>query len=576
MVKINNTKNNKRLKHSNGTVDVMRAKIDNFFILLKKPTEMSTSVWIKSLCLLGCQFLKQKWQQFIENILNSRGKKHFLLTFALGFCNFVATVPFSIIIVLPLTFGSLMYIIESKEKETIKSLLITIFAFLFGHFTSIFWWFFVPLTTDFLHLFWLTPFAVLGLPCVMSLLFIPFFWIGLATWRRIISKKPHYLANGTSELILASIFLLSWFCGDYIRVHFIFGGFPWMLFGHFVPYSFAIQPVKIIGIDLYSICFLALVLTPYCLIKKPNKIILKKASFVVIISWIVNCVIGLFITIFASTVKIDADIIASQANIPASLYINSNTAYKIINENARILSILSRSQRPTLMLMPEGSINYDIDSNDALTSQLGHIVPNDNSLLMSGGIHTKGVAPYNVIYAITNGGYIIDMYKKQKLVPFGEYIPFRKFLPRLTRSITGDTFDFTTSGENSLFIFHKNLPIIYPIICYESIFPNYVKKNIAKSRKKINNDLTKEYAKQVNVKTLEERGEIIVNLTNDVWMKWSVGPYQHFLMTRFLAVSTGLPVIRASNNGISAFIDKYGRIKARTRLNAKDILFVRR
>ena len=225
--------------------------------------------------------------------------------------------------------------------------------------------------------------------------------------------------------------------------------------------------------------------------------------------------------------------------------------------------------------MPEGSINYDIDSNDALTSQLGHIVPNDNSLLMSGGIHTKGVAPYNVIYAITNGGYIIDMYKKQKLVPFGEYIPFRKFLPRLTRSITGDMFDFTTSGENSLFIFHKNLPIIYPIVCYESIFPNYVKKNIAISRKKINNDLTKEYAKQVNVKTLEERGEIIVNLTNDVWMKWSVGPYQHFLMTRFLAVATGLPVIRASNNGISAFIDKYGRVKSRTRLNVKDILFVR-
>ena len=153
MVKINNTKNNKRLKHSNGIINVMRAKISNFFILLKKPTKMSTSIWIKNLCLSSWQFFKQKWQQFIENILNSHGKKHFLLTFALGFCNFVATVPFSIIIVLPLTFGSLMYIIESKRKETIKSLLITIFAFLFGHFTSIFWWFFVPLTTDFLHLF---------------------------------------------------------------------------------------------------------------------------------------------------------------------------------------------------------------------------------------------------------------------------------------------------------------------------------------------------------------------------------------------------------------------------------------
>ena len=75
---------------------------------------------------------------------------------------------------------------------------------------------------------------------------------------------------------------------------------------------------------------------------------------------------------------------------------------------------------------------------------------------------------------------------------------------------------------------------------------------------------------------MAERGEIVVNLTNDAWLKWSVAPYQHFLMARFLAVATGLPVVRVSNNGISAFIDHYGRIIAKTSLNQEDLLLIGR
>ena len=166
------------------------------------------------------------------------------------------------------------------------------------------------------------------------------------------------------------------------------------------------------------------------------------------------------------------------------------------------------------------------------------------------------------------------MYKKQKLVPFGEYIPLRQWLPRLTRSITGDSFDFATDGQNDLFIFYKNLPIIYPIICYESIFPDYVKNNIDISREQLKKDITNDYAARVGVSSLDERKELIVNVTNDVWMGWSVGSYQHFLMNRFLAVATGLPVVRVSNNGFSAFIDSCGRVRAKTKLNQEDLLFV--
>ena len=301
---------------------------------------------------------------------------------------------------------------------------------------------------------------------------------------------------------------------------------------------------------------------------------IKTTIYIILYSWAVNCVIGALILFAKPVDKIDANIFASQANIPANTYMTSNLADKIVNKNIKMLSIMSMTKKPTLMLMPEGAINIDVYGNQWLINRLGKLVPNDNSLLLAGGINMQGVAPYNVIYSFNKDGHIVDMYKKQKLVPFGEYIPFRRFLPRLTRSITGDSFDFAIDGTNDLFFFHKNLPIIYPVICYESIFPEYVKHNISISRRKLKKDITNEYAKQIGVATLKQRKELIVNLTNDVWMGWSVGTYQHFLMSRFLAVATGLPVVRVSNNGFSAFIDSKGRVKAITKLNKEDLLIV--
>ena len=528
-------------------------------------------------CFISC---KWQWKKLINNALSSYGKKHAILMFCIGFCNFIATTPFSIIIILPLTFGSFFYIFEERIVENLKSQLLTIFSFLFGYFTSIFWWFFVPLTTDFIHLFWLTPFAIFGLPFVMACVFIPFFALFILIWKCFFLKKKEVILSNIGEVFLFLGFLLCWFLGEYVRGHYIFGGFPWMLFGHFVPYSFAMQSVKFFGIDVYSITFLALILAVYLLIFKRYNFYIKYISLIIIAYWILNCLIGGAILCLHSNEefnkKFDINIIASQANNKATLYIDDNLAKEILNKNIKILSILSKSSRPTLMLMPEGSVNFNIDSGDTLTKYLGRIVPNDNSLLLTSGIDMHGVSPYNVIYAINDGGYILDTYKKQKLVPFGEYIPFRKFFPRLTKTITGVSFDFASDGDNDLFIFYRNLPIIYPIICYESIFPDYVKNNIKLSRKKLSNDLTKEYTKQIGTKTLAERGEIVVNLTNDAWLKWSVAPYQHFLMARFLAVATGLPVVRVSNNGISAFIDHYGRIIAKTSLNHEDLLLIGR
>ena len=601
---------NKEQQNKNENEITNIGKIVNFK-LFRKPDNLQIVLFsAKMLVLRTIVLCKQKWQKLTAFAVKNDGRRHFCAMFLIGFCDFIATTPFSVILILPLTFGTLLYVLDKRKKYTIKNQLFTIFAFLFGHFTSIFWWFFVPLTTDFLHFFWLTPLALFGLPCIISLCFIPFFAVGLKFFQKVFSTniqiKPNNKSNKQQkttqkwflknllniikkltnpwfnekinkkwleDTVIFAIFLLCWYCGDYVRGHLIFGGFPWMLFGHFVVYPFAFQSVKFLGIDAFSIFVLALVLTPYFLFFKRGNKWLQNASLAIIGAFVINCIIGIIILFTTPAERRMPTIIGSQVNYKANL-ITTESAMDILNENGKTISWFSHLTKDTILLMPESTINFPLISGDKIATKLGKIVPNEGSLLLAGGLYYENNKYYNVIYSINRAGHIIDMYKKQNLVPFGEYIPLRFLMPKTIAKITSGIADFSTDGENDLFVFYRNLPIMYPVVCYESIFPSYVKSNIKKSRKSIA-QLGKEFFEQNEIKDFKTRGELIVNLTNDAWLKWSVAPYQHFLMTRFLAVSTGLPVARLSNNGISAFIDKCGRIITKTKLNKTDLLFIR-
>jgi apolipoprotein N-acyltransferase len=89
--------------------------------------------------------------------------------------------------------------------------------------------------------------------------------------------------------------------------------------------------------------------------------------------------------------------------------------------------------------------------------------------------------------------------------------------------------------------------VIWPLICYESIFPYEVR---------VSNKST----------------DVIINITNDAWYGNSSGPYQHFEISRMRAIENGLPLLRTANNGITAFIDPLGRVLAKTKLNDITIL----
>ena len=234
---------------------------------------------------------------------------------------------------------------------------------------------------------------------------------------------------------------------------------------------------------------------------------------------------GVFRLNNAQVKKFNIGIKLIQANIKQNLKWDKNEVKNNLQKHIN----MSNSENAEIIIWSESSIPYIINKDsyiDFLTDKI----------LITGAIRAeikdeKINKLWNSIFVFNNGK-VSDYYDKQILVPFGEYIPFSKYLPFI-KKITNGAMDFSSGNSNKNIIIN-NIKF-NPIICYEIVFPNYVKNK--------NKD-----------------ADIILNLTNDGWFGISSGPYQHFVATQFRAVENKTPVIRVSNSGITAYIDEYGRV----------------
>jgi apolipoprotein N-acyltransferase len=146
---------------------------------------------------------------------------------------------------------------------------------------------------------------------------------------------------------------------------------------------------------------------------------------------------------------------------------------------------------------------------------------------------------YNSAYMISPDGRVLQRYDKVHLVPFGEYVPFKKFLPFLGK-IVEQVGDFNTGEIGSTLKWGQIDTGV--LICYEAIFPGLA------------------------AKLVQNNSGLLVSITNDAWFGDTGAPYQHFIMAAFRAIETRRSLVRAANTGISGFIDPSGRILGQTGL----------
>ena len=192
---------------------------------------------------------------------------------------------------------------------------------------------------------------------------------------------------------------------------------------------------------------------------------------------------------------------------------------------------LSQNPNTDLIIWPEGSLPIDLNNRMGLLSRIGGLI-NREQLIILGSSAIENDQLFNRLYVINHKGKTIQHYDKQKLVLFGEYVPFVK--PVISRFLNLGM-NYVSGVNQPLLNLPKNVQAI-PMICFESIFNySHVNENICRS-------------------------DLIIQISNDSWFgKW-YGPHQHLANSLLRSVEFNKNLIRSTPSGVSAIIDSKGNI----------------
>lgn len=443
----------------------------------------------------------------------------------LGALGAIGFAPLNVFPLFLYVFAWLFVQIHSTNNVQFKK----IFSFFICFHIANLYWLVYPLTINLEEHFILVPFAITIIPAYFSI-----------------------------QLSLAA-FILKYFNGIYAKalmfsaafciITYIYGnfapGFPWVLPGYIWNcHEIFMQTLSIYGI--YGLSFITMLIASLlgCAFIFYNK--KDKKNFV--ISTILVTSLVAFLIIFGcfrlsynktQFTNVKARIV--QGNISQKEKRNKKASDGILY---KYLSLSSSNDNIDILVWPESAIPYLYHENLKKLHNLIVYPLKKESILISGAvrkdINTGKI--YNSAIFINDQGENITNYDKVRLVPFGEYVPFRTILP--LQSIANDigTFDV---GIDPRIITVKQLNIAMAI-CYEAVFPmNFFPKD-RHSRKTI---------------------DLIINLTNDGWFGYTSEPFQHLQIVRSRSVEMGVPLIRATNYGISAVFDCCGRKIAGININ---------
>jgi len=150
----------------------------------------------------------------------------------------------------------------------------------------------------------------------------------------------------------------------------------------------------------------------------------------------------------------------------------------------------------------------------------------------------------NSAFRIFGEGVVDERYDKNILVPFGEFMPLADVFPALRRIAGPGNF----AGGEGLAVYDGRRARFTFLICYEAILSGYVREGV------------------------RQDPELLVNLTFDAWFGDTSEPSQHLMLAAIQAAQYGIPLLRSTTTGISAFVDARGLITAHTGVYSREVL----
>ncbi len=356
-----------------------------------------------------------------------------------------------------------------------------------------------------------------------------------------------YLISKTKDRInLLWLSPLLWVSLDYIR-GLLLTGFPWMDFG----YSQYNYPALIQTADLtghHGITFILVltnaILAQFCIARqwfRHNKIQVGAAMALLAISFSYSG---------ARFYQVKEDMQTSpalkvaviQANIDQALKWQKGQKKISLESHLQLTRAARKDNDAALVIWPETALAF-YPSHDPL---MGHV---EKETVHSAPFHLLTGAPYvlrqKTGYAYYNSAMLLkphgktEIYFKQHLVPFGEYIPMRTILP-IPKPIVESMGDFSAGTSSSPL--DMGVAKIGALICIEAIYPDLARRETFQG------------------------ATLLANITNDAWFGASSAPVQHLAMAIFRTIENKRSMARAANTGISALILPTGEVLQKTGL----------
>ncbi len=463
--------------------------------------------------------------------------------FFLGVATSFSLPPYNFWFLNFLTFSLLIIFLIKNDYKSLKAFSFYGYSFGFGYFFSNLYWIPLSLLHDENFKF-LIPIAMVLIPAFLSL----FYGLAFLLFRLFLGFKGVFV-----KILLFSIFL--GLC-EFIRGT-ILSGFPWNLFA----YSFSenlnyIQINSLIGIYAFNTKLITLFSVPSILYlsRKRNDLLGFSLIVILALSTILYGTIKIKSFDNLKPVKLSTEIKVLSTAIPIERFYLNVDNEKILKKLIKLSE--PEQNKPTIFIWPEGIIsntNFNFFKNE-YDYLLKKSFSNNHTVILGINderLENEKIKYYNSLSIIDSEVELLYQYKKNKLVPFGEFLPFERILTSIGLKVLTNNYQSYSSGlERELFNLNNEIPInILPLICYEIIYSGNLSNN-------------NEY-------------NFIINISEDGWFGNSIGPHQHFAHSIFRSIEYGKYTLRSANNGISAIVDPSGSVIDKLDINSEGTILLK-
>ena len=456
-------------------------------------------------------------------IINFKKKNHesiipkLIILFLFGLTSSFSLPPYNLIFINFIIYPAIfLYLTTLNQKKKISFFMGVSFGS--GFFGSNLYWISNSLKFDD-NFQILIPFALIVIPLLLSIFFGLVFFI--ASFLRL--KKDF-----SSLLLLATIFSFI----EFVRGS-IWTGFPWnLIVFSLANFTNTIQILSYIGtysLNLIAITFFLLPSVFFLKINNTKKILILTMSVIVLFA---NFYFGQYrINNFKAKeiFFLDTEIKIVSPQIKLSRYFENEDPILKLKDLIKISN--PDKNINTLFIYPEGVLTgVYLDDLKIYEHLFKKNFSNKHKLIL--GINdSENSEIFNTLVMLDNNLNLLHKYKKNNLVPFGEFLPLEKFFFKIgLKKITQGYQSFSFSDERKS-IDIGNLKAL-PLICYEIIYTGNLSNNL--------------------------NFDIIINISEDGWFGDSIGPHQHFVHSIFRSIEEGKNIFRSSNNGYSGLITPIG------------------